>query len=120
MKFVIARDGSPIEECLFGTLTIDDEFECYTLEHYSVRIPLGLYDTKLYFSPHNSKLVPLLQNVPGRSYIEIHVANFWKELKGCIAVGQSHNDTQLFNSRDAFNALMQKTRLSDTLQVEIR
>lgn len=31
-------------------------------------------------------------NVPGRDMILIHVANFVKELLGCIAVGKSHID----------------------------
>lgn len=49
-------------------------------------IPKGIYPWKKIFSPHNGECF-LLEDVPGRSMIEIHVANTMDELRGCIAPG---------------------------------
>jgi Family of unknown function (DUF5675) len=85
-------------------------------------IPPGVYTAKLYQSPKHGP-VYMLQGVPGRSDVEIHVANFagdaslkWTcELLGCIApamsIGQRENhlgvmQTAGVSSRDAFNEFM--------------
>jgi hypothetical protein len=59
-------------------------------------IPPGTYRAELYASPKHGT-VYMLQDVPGRSDVEIHAANFagdsdldWKcELLGCIAPAES-------------------------------
>jgi len=108
----------PENDAQFGELYIDDNLECLTLERISKIIPSGIYPVSFYFSPHNQSLVPLL-TVPNREYIEIHVANYPTELLGCIAVGQTHNDQALSNSRLAFNDLMDKIKDQDGLMIEI-
>lgn len=52
-------------------------------------IPKGTYTAIKHHSP---KFGPCLwiQNVPGRSEILIHPANFWHDLLGCIAPGEKH------------------------------
>jgi hypothetical protein len=49
-------------------------------------IPEGTYTCKPYKSPTKGS-VYLLENVPNRSMIEIHIANTVKDILGCIAVG---------------------------------
>lgn len=55
-------------------------------------IPEGQYPVVLeYSSKFRSKLWELYQ-VPNRSEIKIHTANFTHEIEGCIALGLSHRD----------------------------
>lgn len=105
-----------------GELSIDETFECYAIEcpkeSYEgshVCIPAGTYSIEKYFSPDHGFEVPLLQNVPGRTNIEIHPSN-WSinpdtkkaYLLGCIAVGTSKDPDVVYNSKVAFAALMNK------------
>ncbi len=58
-------------------------------------IPVGTYLCKYQFSPKFQRPVYHLQNVPGRTFVEIHPANLMGdrtkglacELNGCIALG---------------------------------
>jgi len=54
-------------------------------------IPVGTYDVEFFNSPKHGACF-LLKNVPGRSMIEIHAANYERQLLGCIAPGLSHAD----------------------------
>lgn len=100
----------------------DNEFICYSMElskygHPSC-IPEGLYRVRSYVSPRLKNLgwtdaratVWQLDNVKGRSNIQIHTANYPSELKGCIAVGLSvsKNKDGIFDSRKAFDLLTSK------------
>ena len=49
-------------------------------------IPVGTYQAEIYQSPTKGS-VYLLQNVPGRTMIEIHAANWVDQLAGCISLG---------------------------------
>lgn len=75
----------------FGILFIDDIPFCVMLERSSDGeypcIPMGTYQCSRFKSPHNGD-VWLLKDVPGRSMIEIHAANIYTELKGCLAPGR--------------------------------
>ncbi len=51
-------------------------------------IPAGTYDVKLTMSPHLKYLTPEVQNVPGRTHIRWHVANYPRQLLGCMAPGK--------------------------------
>lgn len=83
----------------------------YTLERAKVfaehpRIPAGIYALELkplgtsHFDARMTALMESigqehhgmvrLKNVPGRTDILIHIANYWHELLGCIAVGLGH------------------------------
>ena len=50
-------------------------------------IPVGTYPFKKRYSNKNSRTVIGIYDVPNRTEIEIHIANYVYELKGCIAVG---------------------------------
>ena len=55
-------------------------------------IPPGKYTMKFEYSGKFRDFLWELKNVPKRSEIKIHVANYPSELLGCIALGLSHAD----------------------------
>jgi hypothetical protein len=92
-------------DAYFGDVTWQDVFQCHSMERIAVSIPEGSYKTTLELSPHFRFQTPHLQ-VPGRTYIEIHPANWPSQLEGCIAVGVTEDGDALDTSKDAFDALM--------------
>lgn len=103
-----------------GILTVDG-LSMYTLEPGAnpintghPTIPAGKYRVLLTRSPHLGYVTPELQDVPGRTAIRIHVANFIHELLGCTAVGStrsrmpSQTEWAVWGSLKAFQALMGK------------
>lgn len=54
-------------------------------------IPLGTYKVKKHVSPKFGKCF-WIQDVPNRSEILIHPANYRRQLLGCIAPGMNHAD----------------------------
>lgn len=51
-------------------------------------IPPGVYDCVLEYSPAFDMDLWELKGVPGRSETKFHIANYWKQLEGCIALGR--------------------------------
>lgn len=81
-----------------GTL-VAGEFSCKTLElpwknnEKSVScIPDGEYICKWTYSPAFDRYLYEVKDVPNRSGIRIHPANYIKQLRGCIALGAAHKD----------------------------
>ena len=67
----------------------------------------GRYQVVLYLSEHWGYKVPLLQGVPGRDMIEIHIGNSSADIKGCIVVGEYVGGYDwITNSKDEFDILM--------------
>lgn len=62
-------------------------------------IPEGEYEIVKRFSEKYGNHFHIL-DVPDRSYILIHNANFVRQLRGCIAVGFSHSDIDGDGLRD--------------------
>ena len=85
-------------------------------------IPPGTYTAIVHNSP---KFGPSLwiQDVPGRSEILIHPANFWHDLLGCIAPGEDHlhidkdGSLDVNKSRNTMNRILELC--DDTVIVEI-
>lgn len=85
----------------FGELMLDDpdsEYICVTCElpwndnePQKSCIPVGTYIFNAYSSPTHGQ-VWMAKNVSGRSFIQIHAANWPDELLGCIAVGEDYSD----------------------------
>lgn len=111
----------------FGVLVKDGLPLCDTVEKpwadnhpQTSCIPAGLYAVEPYISPSKSYEVWLLKDVPGRSYIEIHIANFARELLGCIAPGNGYiqgSEWGVAGSVSAFSYL--KKILPPTFQLQI-
>lgn len=55
-------------------------------------VPEGTYPLKYEYSPRFRKKLWELYSVPGRSECKFHAANFWRQLNGCIALGNKHKD----------------------------
>lgn len=55
-------------------------------------VPEGIYPLKLEYSPKFKKDLWELYGVPNRSECKFHVANYWYELNGCIALGRKHKN----------------------------
>lgn len=55
-------------------------------------IPCGTYQVVPYDSPRFGTKVMWIQDVPGRTWILQHAANFAHELQGCQAPGLYHRD----------------------------
>lgn len=109
----------------------DGYFRCFTLERPWKNnlpevscIPKGEYRATLNSTSKFGFPVWQLQDVQGRSAIEIHPANLVSQLEGCIALGYSiHHftkpDEDLEDSREAFNDFMEFTKGETEIRVVI-
>lgn len=86
-----------------GRMSIDVKPFCYTLEDKvrevpgrpvsewkikgATAIPAGRYRVSMVFSPKHECMVPLVNDVPGFSAIEIHWGNTDRDTEGCLLVG---------------------------------
>ncbi len=77
----------PDKDGTFGQMCFGGERICVTVENTDMLIPPGTYLFKKFKSPHNGNCW-LASYVPNHTMIEIHIANYASELKGCIAVGR--------------------------------
>lgn len=87
---------------------------------YESCIPEGVYDV----IPYSSAKYPdvwELQDVPGRSKILIHVANYPREVEGCIGLGMGfYNDPMgVSKSRDAIQSFREIMHGVDKFTLEI-
>jgi hypothetical protein len=87
----------PLGVCInstIGELFINEVFLGYTLElpwrdnqHNISCVPEGTYPIQMFPAEHWHRSVPVVMNVPNRSGIEMHVANYAKDVLGCIGFG---------------------------------
>lgn len=117
MKIELLRDQRNLNQIpgssIPGHLKVDGLSECVTLERVGVEIPVGLYRIQLVFSPHMSREVAQLENVPGRTEIDIHSGNIPADSKGCVLVGSQRTSDGLglaFPAHPAEVALTQKIK----------
>jgi hypothetical protein len=123
-----------------GTLAVDGVSECFTLEPPPVVdesqpgpvcVPAGAYPVTLSMSPKFGRIMPLLNDVPGRSRILIHWGNWVYDKTrhvfdtlGCIEVGQVRSNLdEILATIAAFNNLFPKIeraiRLGDSITIKI-
>lgn len=114
---LLLKRTTRMSEGVIGELYVNDNFECFTLEHPQLLIVPGSYGVEVYNSPSRGYQVPLLQDVPQRSYIEIHIGNTEKDTAGCILVGLAHDHSSLIKSRLAFEALLPKIVLPANITI---
>ena len=123
LVFLVLRDVCSVgckasEGFSLGRIYADSSYIGFTLEDEDRRleegnekvygrtaIPLGRYKMSLYQSPKHG-LVPLLHDVPGFTYIEIHKANEADELLGCIAVGRDRTEVGVRNCAPILNRIV--------------
>jgi hypothetical protein len=94
MMLLIRQPSTP--DGTLGELRDDDNNHlCFTIERPWLDnkpdvscIPPGRYEFSRYISPKHGS-VWKANNVPNRTFIEIHPANLADELEGCIGVGSA-------------------------------
>ena len=89
-----------------------DVFSCYTIENpwldnepYVSCIPTGTYKAFRRTSPSNGEVIEL-KDVPNRTFIQFHVANFPEDVEGCIGVGLSKEDGAVYESKKAMDEIL--------------
>ena len=108
MKYILQRQRTG-DSGTFGVLFLYDGTVLHTGElpwHDNAPdvscIPPGIYQGALSYSPHFNKNLYHLEDVPGRSNVMIHPANWMGDaskglkcqLEGCIALGLSVGDLE--------------------------
>lgn len=79
-------------------------------------IPVGTYKIKKHISPKFGKCFWVL-DVPNRSEILIHPANYTRQLLGCIAVGLDHAD---INKDGELDVISSKKALGELLKYDLK
>jgi len=113
---------------VLGWLLIGGRRFCWTLEPSPTApahpaMPEGTYPLRLRYSPHFSMDLPHVDEVPGRSAIEIHAGNVPADTKGCVLVGDRGPGNDLAHSRMTLALLVATLRDALTLdeaQLEVR
>jgi hypothetical protein len=137
------------ESYTIGSLYIDDEYFCDTLEDKDrglkqgmsiediimqkvkseTAIPAGTYIvvTDIVSPKYSTReayrfcggKVPRLLNVPGYEGILIHIGNFARDTEGCILVGENKVKGQVINSTATFKKLYERLRQEKNITIEI-
>lgn len=97
-------------------------FRCFTLElpwhgnkPRTSCVPAGKYPLKLEWSPAFGRDLWELKNVPGRSEVKIHPANYTAQLRGCIAPGMDLRDINADGITDATSSAAALDMLEDAM-----
>ena len=77
----ISREGKAVRGCLQF-----EGREVATLENADYIIPVGIYTIRVTWSPRFKRMLPLVEQVPGRSGIRFHRGTKPEHSKGCILV----------------------------------
>lgn len=112
---VLMIDGKPRWKTLeLPWLNNQDNISC---------VPPGVYECEKYASPKHKMTVLQLKNVPDRDHAQIHIANYARELLGCIAVGLTwgteYGEPVVYQSIKAFTQLMDAVRNTQDIKLKI-
>jgi hypothetical protein len=106
---------------VFGVFILNDVIVGYSLENFDKCIPTGKY--RCVKDNHGIHRWYRLENVPSRTNIEIHVANWSNQLEGCIAIGSYigtlRGKRAIMGSRDAMENLQSMVG-DNSFDLEIR
>lgn len=120
MIYKIQRITFSATDPTYGVWLNDDVPQCVTLERPWLDNAVGLscIPPGTYQVIQNSELKPWrLQNVPGRTLIDIHAGNTIADIEGCIALGTLFFPGGILQSQDAVNFM--KKILPATFQLTI-
>ena len=84
-----SKDGKAVR----GRLRFEGQ-EYTTLENADYIIPVGTYEVRVTYSPRFKRMLPLVEQVPGRSGIRFHRGTRPEHSKGCILVSAA-NEQQI-------------------------
>tara|TARA_R110001632_G_scaffold207909_1_gene332132 strand:+ start:470 stop:892 length:423 start_codon:yes stop_codon:yes gene_type:complete len=106
------------EESTLGELFINGERICDTLENPWLDnqrniscIPEGEYPVRIRYpreSGTRDYLHLLIQDVPNREWVLVHIGNFPSQTQGCVLVGLGSKQNVVNNSRLAMDLLMKE------------
>lgn len=96
-----------------GHLYIDGVLFCTTLERHGVEILALWYTVSVTMSPKFKRLLPIVNDVPGRSGIRFHVGTKPEHSAGCILVPSRDIENRLTET------LLQAQRRHETVYLEI-
>jgi len=115
---------------IFGVLTLDfNPFVCFTVENLLDEMLAGIYDVTFDYSPAFNRAMPHIWD-PARDAaakargqenagLRIHWANFPKQLRGCIAVGDKEEPDAIDDSVTTFNQLYKLIKPITGLKIQI-
>lgn len=130
MRVIVQRQAGKPGEPVRGSLYAkngDKEFRCLTLERPDTLIAAGTYPLKWTRSPRFSRarsiklgkpvdvFTPEITDVSGRAGLRIHVANYVRQLAGCIAPGFEFKDINADGKIDIARSLAAYDMLVDFL-----
>lgn len=125
-KMVLYRNNYLGPEILGHLMIFEDSpiggskliFECKTLElewknnmQNMSCVPTGFYNIEFEYSHKFKQDLWELKGVPGRSEAKIHVANYYTQIQGCIAVGDMHKNINRDGIPDVRNSKRTLRRL---------
>jgi Family of unknown function (DUF5675) len=92
---------------VFGKILLDwDDWQGVTLERMTVEIPTGTYGLAWHVSEHlGGAKVPMLLDVPNRSYILLHWGNTQNCSDGCILIGTQRDGDAIDSTKAACKML---------------
>lgn len=131
-----------LQEGTFGKMLFPDGWWCYTVERPWLDnkprvscIPDGVYSLGLRYSPTVSRITRgryqegwEIQDVPGRTYIMVHPANWPTDLLGCMGVGKTYTELQahdgllhkaVTHSQSTFDEVMERLAMRSTWAMDI-
>ena len=82
-------------------------------------IPYGTYQIKMLYSPHFTRLMPHLVDVPEFAFIMIHPGNHVQDTSGCILVGQNKIIGGLINSVIMYDKLRTATNIFQNCSITV-
>jgi hypothetical protein len=112
MTTIKLQRNKPKGKAVTGVITLPFETPLTypTLENADFIIPAGSYPLDRTWSPRFKKLLPIVENVPEREGIRIHLGTKPEHSQGCILVQPEclANINVLFNRIEKFNDLYEK------------
>ena len=96
--YICLQRNQPHGSAITGRLIIDGTFFCNTLERKGYEIPALCYPVRVTMSPRFKRLLPIVQNVPGRSGIRFHCGTKPQHSTGCILVVADNNPMPLHST----------------------
>jgi hypothetical protein len=120
MEVILKRDYKGTD-CTLGKLYFGEDFvETLELpwkdnEPRVSCIPEGIYEVERTYSPSFKRKLWLVKNVPNRSGIRIHSANYVSQLLGCIAPGLTRHDLNGDGIVDVTNSVKALGLMNDSI-----
>lgn len=120
MRWIIDRKY-PKSDYIIGTLKVDSQFFCNTLERPWKNnanniscIPAGCYEVLLTYSAKFKRNLPLVTGVPKRTGIRFHRGNKVSDSSGCILVGENKVKGMVLNSTTYEEKLVQLLKVAQS------